>query len=264
MAEGQVVAVLVFALFLGIGLSLTRTAAARRLEEALQGLFDVSSRLVQLVVVVAPLGVAALVFTTTARLGPSVLRGLAAYVLVVVAGLALHLFGVYSIVLRVAGRTRPSHFFRAVRMPMATAFSTASSNATLPTAIQAADEALDLPKPVSRFVLTLGATMNQNGTALFQAVTVLFLAELYGVHLSVGKELVVAGICLLAGIGTAGIPAGMVPILVTILAAVGIPAEGVGLVLGVDRLLDMCRTTVNVTGDLVEAVVVSRAMPESS
>jgi DAACS family dicarboxylate/amino acid:cation (Na+ or H+) symporter len=117
---------------------------------------------------------------------------------------------------------------------------------------------------VSRFVLTLGSTANQNGTALFEGVTVLFLAQLYGVDLSLGQQLLVAGICVLGGIGTAGVPAGSIPVVMMILGLIGVPADGIGLILGVDRFLDMCRTTVNVTGDLVAAVVVSRGERESS
>jgi Na+/H+-dicarboxylate symporter len=141
---------------------------------------------------------------------------------------------------------------------MITAFSTASSNATLPTALKVADENLRLPQSVSRFVLTIGATANQNGTALFEGITVLFLAQFYGVTLTLSKQAIVMVICILGGIGTAGIPAGSIPVVAMILGTVGIPVEGIGLILGVDRFLDMCRTTLNVTGDLAAAVVVSR------
>ena len=152
----------------------------------------------------------------------------------------------------------PLRFFSAVRPAMITAFSTASSNATLPTALLVAEENLHLPSHVSRFVLTLGSTANQNGTALFEGVTVLFLAQFYGVHLTIAQQITVAFICVLGGIGTAGVPAGSIPVVVMILGMVGVPAEGIGMILGVDRFLDMCRTTLNVTGDLAAAVVVSR------
>jgi DAACS family dicarboxylate/amino acid:cation (Na+ or H+) symporter len=152
----------------------------------------------------------------------------------------------------------PVTFFRGVREPMLTAFSTASSNATLPTALAAAERELKLPSHVSRFVLTVGSTANQNGTALFEGVTVLFLAQFYGVTLTLAKQVTVVFICILGGIGTAGVPAGSLPVVAMILGLVGIPVEGIGMILGVDRLLDMCRTTLNVTGDLAAAVVVSR------
>ena len=145
---------------------------------------------------------------------------------------------------------------------MATAFSTASSSATLPTALKVAEENLKLPRHVSRFVLTAGAAMNQNGTALFEGVTVLFLAQVYGVPLSLGDQAVIMFICVLAGIGTAGVPAGSLPVILMILGLFKIPAEGIGLVLGVDRFLDMCRTTLNVTGDLAAALYVARGEPD--
>ncbi|MFM2420794.1 MAG: hypothetical protein RL385_5517, partial [Pseudomonadota bacterium] len=156
------------------------------------------------------------------------------------------------------GGMAPRTFFRGVRVAMLTAFSTASSSATLPTAIQVAEEELRLPPHVARFVLTAGSAMNQNGTALFEGVTVLFLAQVAGVELPLGKQLVVMAISLLAGVGTAGVPGGSLPALAMILAMLGVPAEGLGLVAGVDRFLDMCRTTVNVTGDLAAAVYVAR------
>jgi DAACS family dicarboxylate/amino acid:cation (Na+ or H+) symporter len=141
---------------------------------------------------------------------------------------------------------------------MLTAFSTASSNATLPTALRVAQENLKLPSSVSRFVLTIGSTANQNGTALFEGMTVLFLAQFYGIPLTVPQQVLVVLICILGGIGTAGIPAASLPVIAMILGMVHVPVEGLGLILGVDRFLDMCRTTLNVTGDLAAAVAVSQ------
>jgi DAACS family dicarboxylate/amino acid:cation (Na+ or H+) symporter len=263
LAEGDMLAVMVFSLLLGIGLAAVRTGPARHLEEALQGLFEVVMWLLGMVIRLAPLGVFCLVFTTTARLGGEVLRELAAYVAVVVGALAIHMFGTYSLAVWWLGGMRPTTFFRGVRTAMLTAFSTASSNATLPTALLVAERELRLPTHISRFVLTIGSTANQNGTALFEGVTVLFLAQLYGVDLSFGQQLAVVGICILGGIGTAGVPAGSIPVVAMILGLVGVPPEAIGLILGVDRFLDMCRTTVNVTGDLAAAVVVSRGEPAS-
>jgi dicarboxylate/amino acid:cation (Na+ or H+) symporter, DAACS family len=124
-----------------------------------------------------------------------------------------------------------------------------------------AEHDLRLPPHVSRFVLTIGATANQNGTALFEGVTVLFLAQFFGVELTLGQQATTAFICVLGGIGTAGVPAGSLPVIAMILGMIGVPVEGIGIVLGVDRFLDMCRTAVNVTGDLAAAVVVSRGEP---
>jgi Na+/H+-dicarboxylate symporter len=139
-----------------------------------------------------------------------------------------------------------------------TAFSTSSSNATLPTSIKVSKEELGVPPQIAGFVLPLGATMNMNGTALFEGVTVLFLAQFYGVELSLAQQLLVVSVCVLGGIGTAGVPSGSIPVVAMILGMVNVPVEGIGLILGVDRFLDMCRTTLNVTGDLAAAVVVSR------
>jgi DAACS family dicarboxylate/amino acid:cation (Na+ or H+) symporter len=262
MADGDMLAVMVFALFLGVGLAITRGEAARRFEETLQGLFDVVMRLLAAVLEVAPVGVACLLFTLTARLGWDVLRQLGAYVLVVVLALAIHQFVVYSASVAWLGGMSPIAFFRAIRAAMLTAFSTASSNATLPTSLLVAERELKLPAHVSRFVLTVGSTANQNGTALFEGVTVLFLAQFYGVDLTLAQQLTVVFICVLGGIGTAGVPAGSIPVVVMILGMIGVPAEGIGMILGVDRFLDMCRTTLNVTGDLAAAVVVARGEPE--
>jgi len=259
MAEGSYLAVMFFGLMLGVGLALVRTEAARHFEQSLQGLYDVSMRLVQLVLQLAPFGVAALMFSFTVELGWEILVQLLRYVGVVVAGLAIHQFVVYSLSVKLLGGMSPARFFRDVREAMITAFSTASSNATLPTALRVADETLKLPGNVARFVLTIGSTANQNGTALFEGVTVLFLAQVYGVELTLPSQALVVGVCILAGIGTAGVPSGSLPVIAMILARVGVPVEGLGLIIGVDRFLDMCRTTINVTGDLAAAVVVSRS-----
>jgi len=261
-ADGDYLALMVFSLFLGVGLTLTRSAAARQFERTLEGLYDVTMRLIEIIISVAPVAVAALVFTLTAQLGYEVLGYLAKYVGVVLLGLALHQFGVYSLSVKFLGGMNPIAFFRNSSEAMITAFSTASSNATLPTAIRVAEEELRLPRHVSRFVLTIGSTANQNGTALFEGVTVLFLAQFYGVSLGLGEQAMVILICILGGIGTAGIPAGSLPVVALILGMVGVPVEGIGIILGVDRLLDMCRTTLNVTGDLAAAVVVSRGETE--
>jgi DAACS family dicarboxylate/amino acid:cation (Na+ or H+) symporter len=261
MADADMLAVMVFSLLLGAGLAATRTDAARRFEQGLQGLYDVTMRLLSMVIGIAPFGVACLTFTLTARLGYDVLRQLGAYVFVVLLALAIQQFVVYSISVAWLGGMSPRFFFRGVREAMITAFSTASSNATLPTSLAVAERELRLPPHVSRFVLTVGSTANQNGTALFEGVTVLFLAQFYGVALTLAQQVTVVFICILGGIGTAGVPAASLPVVAMILGMVGIPVEGIGMILGVDRLLDMCRTTLNVTGDLAAAVVVSRGEP---
>jgi DAACS family dicarboxylate/amino acid:cation (Na+ or H+) symporter len=257
MAEGDMLAVMVFAILLGVGLATAPGESARRLTDVLRGLADVSMHLLGLVIRLAPIGVACLVFTLAWRLGLDLFVRLAAYVGVVLLGLALQQFVVYGASVAWLGRMDPRQFFRATRAATVTAFSTASSNATLPTALWVAEHELHLPPQVSRFVLTLGSTANQNGTALFEGVTVLFLAQFYGVELTLAQQATTAFICVLGGIGTAGVPAGSLPVIAMILGMVGVPPEGIAIVLGVDRFLDMCRTAVNVTGDLAAAVVVA-------
>ncbi|HET9158175.1 MAG TPA: dicarboxylate/amino acid:cation symporter [Myxococcaceae bacterium] len=260
-ANGDYLGLIFFALVFGIALGLTQAPAAQRLKEVIAGLYEVTLVLIDGVLKVAPVGVAALLFGLTARLGFDVLRQLAAYVGVVLLGLGIHMFVVYSLSVRFFGGRNPVQFFRDVRTAAITAFSTASSNATLPTALKVAEENLKLPPNVARFVLTAGASMNQNGTALFEGVTVLFIAQLFGVHLSFQEQVVVMLICILGGVGTAGVPAGSLPVIAMILGMFRIPPEGLGLILGVDRLLDMCRTTLNVVGDLAAAVYVARGEP---
>lgn len=257
-ANGDMLALMFFALMIGIGLTLTDSAATRRFQETIDGLYQVTMRLIELVIALAPIGVAALLFTITAQLGYEILLLLARYTAVVIAALLLHQFGTYSLAVKWLGGMSPRRFFKSSQDALLTAFSTASSSATLPTSLKVAEEQLCLPRPVSRFVLTLGATANQNGTALFEGITVLFLAQFYGVPLTLGEQGLVLFICILGGIGTAGVPAGSLPVIALILGTIGVPVEGIGLILGVDRLLDMCRTTVNVTGDLVIATVVAR------
>jgi DAACS family dicarboxylate/amino acid:cation (Na+ or H+) symporter len=261
-AEGDMLALIVFSLLFGIALATTKTPSSERLREMISGLYEVCMTWIDAVIrVVAPFGVFALLFVMVSRIGASVLVNVASYALVVVLGLAIHNFIVYSLSVRFLGGMSPIAFFRGVRVAMLTAFSTASSSATLPTAIKVAEEDLRLPPHVARFVLTAGSAMNQNGTALFEGVTVLFLAQVAGIELPLGKQAVVMVISVLAGVGTAGVPAGSLPVIAMILGMLGIPPEGIGLVIGIDRFLDMCRTVVNVTGDLAAAVFVARGEP---
>ena len=257
-AGNEILAVMVFALFFGIGLVMVKSPATDRLQEAIQGLFEVMMTLINLVIKLAPLAVACLMFNLAALFGWDLLVRLSAFAGVALGAMAIHMFIVYPLVIWGLGKMSPLAFFRGVREPMVVAFASSSSNATLPVALKAADEELKLPRRIARFVLTVGATANQNGTALFEGVTVLFLAQFFGIDLSIGQQALVMLVCILGGIGTAGVPSGSLPVIAMILAMVGVPPEGIALVLGVDRFLDMCRTVLNVTGDLVIATVVSR------
>jgi Na+/H+-dicarboxylate symporter len=258
-ASNDVLAVMFFALMFGIGLVLARgRPGAEALKNTIEGLFEVMMTLINLVIRFAPYAVACLVFNLAALFGWDLLVRLGAYAGVVLLALAVHFFVVYSLAVKYLGGMSPIAFFKNVQEAILVAFSTSSSNATLPTALKVAEHNLKLPHKVSRFVLTVGATANQNGTALFEGVTVLFLAQFFGVDLSFQQQLLVMLVCILGGIGTAGVPSGSLPVIAMICAMVGIPPEGIGLILGVDRFLDMCRTVLNVTGDLTAAVVVAR------
>ncbi len=257
-AGNDILAVMFFAVMIGVGIVLNGTAPAKRFKDVIEGLFEVSMTLIDLVIRLAPYAVACLVFNLAALFGWELILTLAGYVGVALLAMALHMFVVYPLAVKVLGGMGPLRFFRGVQEAMLMAFSTASSNATLPTALKVAKEDLKLPPRVSRFVLTIGATANQNGTALFEGVTVLFLAQFFGIDLGLLQQVTVMFVAILGGIGTAGVPAGSLPVVALICTIVGVPPEGIGLILGVDRLLDMCRTTLNVTGDLAAAVVVSR------
>jgi len=257
-AQNEILPVMVFALLFGIGLVMTKSPATDRLQQTIEGLFEVMMKLINLVIRLAPIAIACLMFNLAALFGWELLVRLAAFVGVAVGAMAIHMFVVYPICIATMGGMSPLKFFRDTREAMVVSFSTASSNASLPVSLRVAEQNLGLPRKIARFVLTVGATANQNGTALFEGVTVLFLAQFFGVDLSLGQQFIVMLVCILGGVGTAGVPAGSLPVIAMILAMVGVPPEGIGLILGVDRFLDMCRTTLNVTGDLVVATVVSR------
>lgn len=258
-AQGEMLAVMFFSLMFGIGIALSPIEKVTPLIRMLEGLYEVVMRLIELAMRLAPYGVAALLFTLTARFGLAVLKPLFGYVGVVLGGLCIHLFVTYSILVRYWGGMSPRFFFRQVNEVMVTAFSTSSSNATLPTALRVTQEKLGVPRDIASFVLTLGSSANQNGTALFEGVTILFLAQFYGVELTLGSQLLVILFSVLAGIGTAGVPGGSLPMMVPILQSVGVPGEGIGIILGVDRILDMSRTVLNVTGDVTAAVVIAHS-----
>lgn len=258
---GGMLAVMFFALIFGVAVTLADPQRTRPLITVLEGIYDVVFVIIGLAMRLAPIGVAGLVFALTAVLGLDIVRTLAWYVLTVMAGLLLHAVGVYSLVVGLLARLNPLRFFGRISDALLTGFATSSSNATLPTSLRVAEEKLGIRREVSRFVLTVGATANQNGTALYEGVTVLFLAQVFGVDLTLGEQIKVAILCILAGIGTAGVPGGSLPLVIVVLQSVGIPAEGIGIIMGVDRLLDMSRTAVNVVGDIAIAACVDRTEP---
>ena len=258
--DGQMLPLMVFALIFGYAISRAPVSGSERnlLVRFFDQVFDACMRIIGWAMILAPVAVFAIVFNTARSFGIDVFRAVLLYVITVVAGLALQQFLVYSVMLRVVGRRSPLQFFRDCREVYVYAFSTASSNATLPLSLSVAETKLKLSPRVARFVLTVGSTANQNGTALFEGVTLLFLAQVYGLDLTIGQQVRVMVMSIVAGIGTAGVPGGSLPMVLIVAQSVGIPAEGMGLILGVDRFLDMCRTAVNVSGDLVIAALVDR------
>ena len=257
--DGDMLQLMIFALIFGVAISAIAPKHQHEnvLIRLLEQVFEACMWIVHAVMRLAPVAVFAIIFNTAFTFGTGVFASLFLYVATVVAGLLLQQFGVYSAMLALVARRSPVEFFRKSREVYLYAFSTASSNATLPLSLEVADTKLRLPPDISRFVLTVGATANQNGTALFEGITVLFLAQVYGLDLTAGQQMRVMLMSILAGIGTAGVPGGSLPMVLIVAQSVGVPADGMGLILGVDRFLDMCRTTVNVSGDLVIAALVA-------
>ena len=256
-ADDDILALMMFALAIGIGLVLARSEKTQAFQHAVEGLLEIAMALIGLVIRLAPIAVACFMFNLTALFGVDMLVRLSWYVATVLLAILFQLLIVYGVGVRLAAGMGPRRFFGGVREAMVMAFSTASSNATLPTSLRVAETELNLPRQIARFVLTIGATANQNGTAIFEGVTVIFLAQVFGVDLSIGQQVTVMLVCILGGIGTAGVPAGSLPVIALILGMVGVPPTAIGIVLGVDRFLDMCRTMLNVTGDLAIAAMVN-------
>lgn len=258
-ASGDFLGVMFFSLLFGLGVMLADRQKTAPLLRLLEAVFETSMAFIGLVMRAAPLGVGALALNLTARFGFELLSHLLGYALVVVGALAFHQFVTYSVLVRSLGGMSPRLFFSRIKEAMLTAFGTSSSSATLPVSIRVGEEKLGAPRDISRFVLTVGASANQNGTALYEGVTALFLAQCFGVELALSQKATVLVMAILGGVGTAGVPGGSLPMLMAILASIGVPPEGVLLILGIDRFLDMCRTVLNVSGDLLITLLVSRA-----
>lgn len=256
---GGLLSVMFFALIIGIATASIDREKTAGFRSFLEGLYEIVIKVIDYAMRLAPYGVAALLFELTLSVGASFLLALLQYVLVVLGALAIQQFIVYSLILRFFAGRSPVKFFKGISEVMIVAFSTSSSNATLPTAIRVSIENLKIPKPISHFVLTIGSTGNQNGTALFEGITVLFLAQCFGIDLSVAAQVTVVFLCILAGVGTAGVPGGSLPVIVTILISIGVPGEAIGLIYGVDRILDMSRTVLNVTGDITAAAYIQHS-----
>ena len=253
-----------FAVLFGAAILMLPAEKSATLLGALEGLYAASAKVIDMIMRFAPIAIACLLFTNTARFGLDLLQALGWFVVTVLVGLALHMFGTYSLAVRTVGGMGALDFFRRIRTVIVTAFSTSSSAATLPTSLRVSEENLGIPRQIGSFVLTVGATANQNGTALYEGVTVLFLAQLAGVDLSLGQQILVAYLAILGSIGTAGVPSGSIPFIIVVLTTINVNPALIGIILGVDRVLDMCRTTLNVAGDLTAALYVARAEAKRS
>jgi dicarboxylate/amino acid:cation (Na+ or H+) symporter, DAACS family len=271
-ANTDMLGVIFFGLMFGAALTVIPTDKSKPMMAFLDALNSVVTAIIHFAMMLAPLGVAALIFTVSSRFGFDLLIAIAAFVVTVLIALLAHVFITISAIIRFLVGLSPLMFFSRIRAALITAFSTSSSSATLPTAMDIAQEQLGVPQRIAGFVLPIGSTMCMNGTAIFEGITVIFLAEIFNVDLSLGQMAAVMIMSVITAIGAAGVPGGSIPLLVGVLTMFGVPGEGIAIVLGVDRLLDMSRTTVNVCGDLSATTWVAKseglwtpsAMPEPS
>jgi DAACS family dicarboxylate/amino acid:cation (Na+ or H+) symporter len=257
-ADLDMLGIIFFSLVFGAALTLIPKEKADPVLKFLDGLGEAVVKIIGMAMRLAPYGVFGLIFVVTSRFGFALLKPLGLFVITVVAGLFLHTVVNVSLFVRFLAGLNPWVYFNRIKASLITAFSTSSSSATLPTNLAVAEQELKIPAKVAGFVLPLGSTMCMNGTALFEGVVVLFLAQVYGLHLSLGTQVVVVVLAVLTAVGAAGVPGGSIPLLVLVLQTVGVPGEYIALVIGVDRLLDMMRTTVNVAGDMAATAIVAR------
>lgn len=251
--------IMFFALVIGIAATMASDKTVAPFLRFFEGLFEISVKIVDMVMALAPYAVTLLVFSSIASFGMDLLGALLWFILTVLGGLLIHGIVIYSISVYFLSALSPLDFFRRIKTVAVTAFSTSSSNATLPTALHESREKLGVTQEINSFVLTVGATANQNGTALYEGVTIIFLAQLAGMDLTLGAQLGVAYLAILGGIGTAGVPGGSIPYIILVLASLNIDPALIAIILGIDRILDMCRTTINVVGDITAATYVARS-----
>ena len=255
-ALGDVLPLIVFAILVGAAATQLDEEKRLKLQTALDLISDVMTRIVGFALKLAPYAVPAMIYGVIVKVGPDILLTLSVFVLGCAVALALQLFGTMSMWLRLLTARKPLEYFRQIRPLLVTAFSTSSSSASLPASLALARDELKLAPSTAGFVLPLGATMNMSGTALFEGCVVLFVAQTFGVELSLSQQFVLMLLSVLSAVAVAGIPGGSLPLIAGLLATFGVPPEGIGIVLGVDRILDMLRTTVNVGSDIVSATVV--------
>ncbi len=261
-ADGDMLQIIFFSIFLGLILSLISNEKASPLIKFFDGLSDSMIKMVDIIMIIAPIGVFALISATVGEFGFDILQTLIWYAAVVIVGLLIHTFGFYSFLLKMFSKIRIFTFFKGIRRAQAIAFSTSSSAATLPVNMECCQENLGISKSITSFVLPLGATINMDGTALYQGVASVFIAQVFGIELNIMQQLTIIITATFASIGTAPVPGVGIIMLVIILKSVGIPEEGIALIMGVDRILDMARTITNVTGDAAGAVIIASSEKE--
>jgi len=258
---GDVLPLILFALLVGATGTQLAPEKQRKLQETLDLVGELMTRIVNLALRLAPYAVPAMIYSVIVKIGLDILIALGVFVLGCVAVMLVHLFGTMSVWIKYWAKRSPLQVWRDLRPVLITAFSTSSSNATLPAALACAKDTLKLRPSVAGFVLPLGATINMSGTALYEGCVVLFVAQVFGVDLSAGQQVTLLFLSVLSAVAVAGIPGGSLPLIAGLLATFGIPPEGIGIVLGADRILDMTRTMVNVGADLVTATIVDRQTP---
>ena len=257
-AEGNMLQIIFFSILLGISLLMVGTKA-KSIVEGVEVMNEAMMNMVNIIMSVAPYAVFALLAKAVAELGFELLAQLAVYVVVVIVALLFHLFGTLMVILKLLAKLSPKIFLRKIRDAQIFAFSTASSNATIPVTLRSVTKRMGVDNSVASFTVPFGATINMDGTAIMQGVATVFIANVYGVELGVMGYLTVILMSVLASIGTAGVPGVGLIMLSMVFVQVGLPVEGIGLILGVDRLLDMIRTSVNVTGDAVVTCIVAKS-----
>jgi DAACS family dicarboxylate/amino acid:cation (Na+ or H+) symporter len=255
--EGGLMPLMFFALMMGAGMLAAGKEKAAPLKAILESVYAVMIKIIGFAMLIAPFGVAGLIFSVTTTMGMDIMVMLAKFALVVIGALVFQYVVVYLGLVKVLTGRNPIPYVTAQREALLTAFSTSSSAATLPVAMETATGKLKLPKHVSDFVLTVGSSLNHHGTALFEGISILFLVQLFGVELSMGQQATVIVMAILGGIGTAGVPGGSLPMIAVVLSSVGVPGAAIGIIMGIDRILDMSRTTLNVAGDLALATIIA-------
>lgn len=258
-ARTDMLGIIFFGLMFGAALTIIAAAKAKPMIEWLEALNEVVIQIIHFAMLLAPYGVACLIFSVASRFGFDLMAAVAAFVITVLVALAAHVGITLFSILRFYIGLSPITFISRVKAALVTAFSTSSSSATLPTGLDVSEHQLGVPRGIAGFVLPIGSTMCMNGTAIFEGITVIFLAEMFGVDLTLGQMGIVMIMSVITAIGAAGVPGGSIPLLVGILTMFGVPGEGIAIVLGVDRILDMSRTTVNVFGDLTAALYVGKS-----